>query len=60
MDQQQLARVLRNPRRWPADASSDLLEERLGEHRKNWTIADDGSMYTLPLGSEKVEVGRIQ
>ncbi len=26
----------------------------------NWTIADDGSLYTLPLGSEDVRVGRIQ
>lgn len=25
-----------------------------------WTIADDGSMYTLPLGSEKVRIGRIE
>lgn len=27
---------------------------------RNWTIADDGSLYTLPLGSRVVEIGRIQ
>lgn len=25
----------------------------------DWTIADDGSMYTLPIGSDRVEIGRI-
>lgn len=25
----------------------------------DWTIADDGSLYTLPLGSEDIEIGRI-
>jgi ribonuclease Z len=25
-----------------------------------WTIADDGSLYTLPLGSEEVHAGRIR
>jgi ribonuclease Z len=25
----------------------------------DWTIADDGSLYTLPLGSDRVDVGRI-
>jgi ribonuclease Z len=28
--------------------------------RGKWTIADDGSLYTLPLGSQAVEIGRIQ
>jgi ribonuclease Z len=27
--------------------------------RGAWTIADDGSLYTLPLGSTAVEIGRI-
>ena len=26
----------------------------------DWTMADDGSLYTLPIGSTKVEIGRIQ
>lgn len=25
----------------------------------DWTIADDGSLYTLPLGSDEIEIGRI-
>ena len=25
----------------------------------DWTIADDGSLYTLPIGSKTVQVGRI-
>lgn len=25
----------------------------------DWTIADDGSLYTLPLGSEAIQIGRI-
>jgi ribonuclease Z len=25
----------------------------------NWTIADDGTLYTLPLGSAEVQIGRI-
>ena len=25
----------------------------------DWTIADDGSMYTLPLGSKEVRIGRV-
>jgi len=24
-----------------------------------WTIADDGSLYTLPIGSEEVVIGRM-
>jgi hypothetical protein len=27
--------------------------------RDGWTIADDGSLYTLPFGSSAIEVGRI-
>jgi ribonuclease Z len=26
----------------------------------DWTMADDGSMYTLPLGSDRIVTGRIQ
>jgi ribonuclease Z len=25
----------------------------------NWTIANDGSLYTLPIGSDTVRIGRI-
>ena len=27
--------------------------------RGSWTLADDGSLYTLPLGSEQVRIGRV-
>ena len=27
--------------------------------RGDWTIAEDGSLYTLPLGSKDVEIGRV-
>jgi ribonuclease Z len=27
--------------------------------RGDWTIADDGTLYTLPLGSTQVQIGRI-
>jgi len=27
--------------------------------RGDWTISDDGSLYTLPLGSKEVRIGRI-
>jgi ribonuclease Z len=27
--------------------------------RGDWTIADDGSLYTLPLGSQTVQIGRV-
>jgi ribonuclease Z len=27
--------------------------------RGDWTIADDGSLYTLPLGSDAVRIGRV-
>jgi len=26
----------------------------------DWTMADDGSLYTLPLGSKEVQIGRIK
>ena len=25
----------------------------------DWTIADDGSLYTLPIGSDAVRIGRV-
>jgi len=28
--------------------------------RGDWTMADDGSLYTLPLGSEEVRIGRVR
>lgn len=28
--------------------------------RGDWTMADDGSLYTLPLGSDEVRIGRVQ
>jgi hypothetical protein len=28
--------------------------------RGDWTIADDGSLYTLPIGSKSVEIGRVR
>lgn len=40
------------PRRLFAQGVNDV-------RRDGWTIADDGSLYTLPLGSLEVEVGRI-
>ena len=27
--------------------------------RGGWTIADDGSLYTLPIGSQEVQIGSI-
>ncbi|HEU4725929.1 MAG TPA: MBL fold metallo-hydrolase [Candidatus Eisenbacteria bacterium] len=30
-----------------------------GVRRGDWTIADDGSLYTLPLGSEEVRIGKM-
>lgn len=25
----------------------------------DWTIADDGSLYTMPIGSDAVQIGRV-
>jgi ribonuclease Z len=33
----------------------DINHARQGE----WTMADDGSLYTLPIGSEEVRIGRM-
>ena len=33
----------------------DIHNVRQGE----WTMADDGSLYTLPIGSEEVRIGRM-
>jgi len=30
-----------------------------GARRGDWTIADDGSLYTLPIGAATVRIGRI-
>jgi ribonuclease Z len=27
--------------------------------RGDWTLADDGSLYTLPIGSNQVRIGRV-
>ena len=32
-----------------------ISEARQGE----WTIADDGTLYTLPLGSTRIQIGRV-
>ena len=26
---------------------------------EDWTIAEDGSLYTLPLGSSEIRIGRV-
>ena len=26
---------------------------------EDWTVAEDGSLYTLPLGSKETDIGRI-
>jgi ribonuclease Z len=37
-----------------------LFSNGLSEARKgDWTIADDGSLYTLPIGSDQIRIGRI-
>jgi len=37
-----------------------LFAQGMNEARKgDWTIADDGSLYTLPIGSDEVQIGRI-
>jgi ribonuclease Z len=37
-----------------------LFAQGISEARHgDWTIADDGTLYTLPLGSERIEIGRI-
>ena len=46
-------------------APDNFLARRLFAHdvrrvrRGDWTIADDGSLYTLPAGSSDVRIGRI-
>ena len=38
-----------------------LFARGVNDVRKNgWTIADDGSLYTLPIGTKEVRIGRIQ
>ncbi len=37
-----------------------LFAQGLSEARHgDWTIADDGTLYTLPLGSRRIQIGRI-
>jgi ribonuclease Z len=37
-----------------------LFAQGVNETRKGkWTIADDGSLYTLPIGSKEIQTGRI-
>lgn len=31
-----------------------------GVRRGDWTLAEDGSLYTLPLGSDEVQAGGIE
>jgi ribonuclease Z len=46
-------------------APDDFLSRRLfanglnGVRRGDWTIADDGSLYTLPIGSSDVHIGQV-
>jgi ribonuclease Z len=28
--------------------------------RGDWTMADDGSLYTLPIGSDAIEIGHVR
>ena len=37
-----------------------VFAQGIDDARKGpWTIADDGSLYTLPLGSDRVDIGRM-
>jgi hypothetical protein len=36
--------------------SNGISEVRRGE----WTIADDGSLYTMAIGSRDVRIGRVR
>jgi ribonuclease Z len=37
-----------------------LFAQGISEARQgDWTIADDGTLYTLPLGSAQIQIGRI-
>jgi hypothetical protein len=46
-------------------APDGLLPRRLfaqgldGIRPDGWTIADDGSLYTLPIGSSEIRTGRV-
>ena len=48
-----------------APAPDGFLPRRLfardinGARQGEWTIADDGSLYTMPIGSEEVRIGRL-
>jgi len=65
--------VVREPRRFLREGPEGRRAHRRGHglprqlfargvnevRRGNWTIADDGTLYTLPLGSSEVNVGRM-
>ncbi len=37
-----------------------LFAQGVSEARRgDWTLADDGSLYTLPIGSSEVQIGRV-
>jgi ribonuclease Z len=37
-----------------------LFGQGVSEARRgDWTIADDGTLYTLPIGSTQIQIGRI-
>lgn len=37
-----------------------LFEQGIGKIRRgDWSIADDGSLYTLPIGSSEIHIGRV-
>jgi hypothetical protein len=37
-----------------------LFAQGINEARRgDWTMGDDGSLYTLPIGSAMVQMGRI-
>ena len=41
---------------WPGSVFAQGIDDA---RKGDWTIADDGSLYTLPLGSDRVEIGRM-
>jgi hypothetical protein len=37
-----------------------VFEQGISEARRGeWTLADDGSLYTLPIGTGEVQRGRV-
>jgi ribonuclease Z len=38
-----------------------LFAQGVDEARRgDWTVADDGSLYTLPIGSDEIQTGRME